>query len=111
VEKERRASISNAIQGLSIAGVEVMAGMYLLLQDPILGFDRREQTVWGTALLGISLPFFAQGISDLFPGSSTERAWDRYQAGEPASSPAVSHSIFTIVPTRGGVVGELRLAF
>ncbi len=111
VEKQRSASIFNAVLGLSLGTLEVAAGMYLLLQDPVLGLDRRQQTVAGALLVGLSLPGFAAAVWSLFPGSSIERAWDRYQAGKPRLLPPASHSMFTVVPTRGGVAGALNIAF
>ena len=110
IEEQRSASVPNAILALSLGSLEVAAGMYLLLQEPILGFDRREQTVWGTLILGASLPGLAGGLFSLFGESPMEEQWELYQTGKPASSLGRSTAI-KVVPIRSGVAGAFELAF
>jgi hypothetical protein len=111
---DRRGTIAwNAALDLSLGVLEFAAGMYLLLQDDsVLGLDRREQTVWGTAIVLVTLPALSEGVWSLFFGTSgIEREWDLYQAGKPRSSLAVSRPAFSVVPTRGGASGAFTVVF
>ncbi len=112
VQDQRRASIWNAALDLSLGGLEFAAGMYLLLQDDtVLGFDRRDQTVFGTILVLVTLPALSEGVWSLFGLSGIERDWDLYQTGKPRSSLVMSRPAFAVVPTRGGAAGALTVAF
>jgi hypothetical protein len=112
VEDARRASTSRGVLALTLGGTEFAWGMTLLLvNDSVLGDDRREQTFWGSLFVGISLPVIAGGLWAVLGSPEIERDWSLYQAGKPRSANASLHPLLSAVPIRGGAAGALQLVF
>jgi hypothetical protein len=110
IEERRGAVVLNAVTNLVLGSLGVAMGMLLLLQEPTPSVDRREQDVWGTVVLGASLPFVAGGIGAFFGDSSMEDRWKLYQSGKPGASARVSPT-FKVVPIRSGMAGAFELVF
>jgi hypothetical protein len=112
VEDAKRQSISYGVPILTLGALEFAGGIALLLvNNSVLGDDRRTQTVCGSLLISISLPAIMGSLWALLGSPAIEREWNLYQAGKPRSVSASSPPSLSVVPTRGGAISALQFVF
>jgi len=114
VDAGRKRRILTGIIEVGLGGAATGVGLGLLLVHPLKGYDRNQQYMLGSLLLGPGVPILTLGIRSLLQQSIVECAWDKYRTtGAVATTAAPAWSALNtsllLIPRGAFVTANLSL--
>jgi hypothetical protein len=113
VQQGRRRRLGWGLAGLVVGGLEAAAGMYLLVADPVFtGWDRQQQTIWGTVIAGVGVPAFVSGLWQILTTTSSLEDWRTlYESSKAGPTSALARPSFMMATSAHGAIGSLGFVF